>query len=174
MTCRRRILPSLCYFSLMQQGQGLGRSEQGMSQALSVEKTSKRGGRIVHERDRRMLPPKMPPPNTGNQFGESFKNAAQENTQDPATPPSLSQCEEGNENKLFPTDTEREYGGFGSTAGREYGEYGDQSEETIPKPSITELMKNPSKVVLCKVRCFMLWCGSCVRDSSPPSFDLMH
>ena len=47
----------------LQQGQGLGRDEQGMSQALSVEKTSKRGGRIVHEKD--LMPPPM--------FGESFK-----------------------------------------------------------------------------------------------------
>jgi splicing factor 45 len=33
------------------EGQGLGRLEQGMSQALQVEKTSKRGGKIIHERD---------------------------------------------------------------------------------------------------------------------------
>lgn len=32
-------------------GQGLGKQEQGMSMALQVEKTSKRGGRIVHEKD---------------------------------------------------------------------------------------------------------------------------
>jgi len=32
-------------------GQGLGKSEQGMSIALQVEKTSKRGGKIIHERD---------------------------------------------------------------------------------------------------------------------------
>ena len=32
-------------------GQGLGKKEQGMSQALFVEKTSKRGGKIIHERD---------------------------------------------------------------------------------------------------------------------------
>ncbi len=47
-----------------QQGQGLGRSEQGMSVALAVEKTSKRGGRIVHEKEF------MPPP---PMFGQSFK-----------------------------------------------------------------------------------------------------
>ncbi|XP_066155973.1 splicing factor 45 [Euwallacea fornicatus] len=40
------------------EGQGLGRMEQGMSSALQVEKTSKRGGRIVHEKD--IMPP--PPP----------------------------------------------------------------------------------------------------------------
>ena len=33
------------------EGQGLGRSQQGMSSALVVEKTSKRGGKIVHEKD---------------------------------------------------------------------------------------------------------------------------
>lgn len=33
------------------EGQGLGKKEQGMSQALLVEKTSKRGGKIIHERD---------------------------------------------------------------------------------------------------------------------------
>jgi splicing factor 45 len=29
----------------------LGKSEQGMSTALYVEKTSKRGGKIIHEKD---------------------------------------------------------------------------------------------------------------------------
>jgi splicing factor 45 len=33
------------------QGAGLGKSEQGMSTALQVEKTSKRGGKIIHEND---------------------------------------------------------------------------------------------------------------------------
>ncbi len=33
------------------EGSGLGKSEQGMSTALLVEKTSKRGGKIIHERD---------------------------------------------------------------------------------------------------------------------------
>ena len=33
------------------EGQGLGKSEQGMSTALYVEKTSKRGGKIIHEKD---------------------------------------------------------------------------------------------------------------------------
>lgn len=44
-------------------GQGLGKSEQGMSVALQVEKTSKRGGRIIHEKEL-MLPPtsSSPPP----------------------------------------------------------------------------------------------------------------
>lgn len=44
-------------------GQGLGKQEQGMSIALQVEKTSKRGGRIIHEKEL-MLPPtsSSPPP----------------------------------------------------------------------------------------------------------------
>ncbi|KAL5013489.1 hypothetical protein ScPMuIL_007759 [Solemya velum] len=33
------------------EGQGLGKKEQGMSTALFVEKTSKRGGKIIHEKD---------------------------------------------------------------------------------------------------------------------------
>lgn len=33
------------------EGQGLGKQEQGMSMALQVEKTSKRGGRIIHEKE---------------------------------------------------------------------------------------------------------------------------
>lgn len=42
-------------------GQGLGKLEQGMSVALQVEKTSKRGGRIIHEKEV-MLPPLAPSP----------------------------------------------------------------------------------------------------------------
>lgn len=50
------------------EGQGLGKKEQGMSVALQVEKTSKRGGRIVGEREQLMppplplMPPSSPPP----------------------------------------------------------------------------------------------------------------
>ncbi|CAK1539944.1 unnamed protein product [Leptosia nina] len=39
------------------EGQGLGKKEQGMSVALQVEKTSKRGGRIIHEKDSNVMPP---------------------------------------------------------------------------------------------------------------------
>lgn len=42
-------------------GQGLGKQEQGMAMALQVEKTSKRGGRIIHEKET-MLPPVNPAP----------------------------------------------------------------------------------------------------------------
>ncbi|ROT64654.1 hypothetical protein C7M84_017396 [Penaeus vannamei] len=44
------------------EGQGLGKSEQGIVRALEVEKTSKRGGRIVLEREDSPGPPTMPPP----------------------------------------------------------------------------------------------------------------
>ncbi|KAK9878448.1 hypothetical protein WA026_022088 [Henosepilachna vigintioctopunctata] len=37
------------------EGQGLGKQEQGMSSALQVEKTSKRGGRIIHEKELQQL-----------------------------------------------------------------------------------------------------------------------
>lgn len=37
----------------------MGKKEQGMSVALQVEKTSKRGGRIIHEKDGGSV---MPPP----------------------------------------------------------------------------------------------------------------
>ncbi|XP_014210835.1 splicing factor 45 [Copidosoma floridanum] len=73
------------------EGQGLGKKEQGMSVALQVEKTSKRGGRIVSEKEQLMPPP-------------SFNQS----------PPSNSQS----------------------------------SALTLDEPSITEIMKSPSKVVL--------------------------
>jgi splicing factor 45 len=44
------------------EGQGLGKEEQGMSTALLVEKTSKRGGKIIHEKDNTSPVPLMPPP----------------------------------------------------------------------------------------------------------------
>lgn len=79
------------------EGQGLGKKEQGISVALQVEKTSKRGGRIVSEREQLMPPP--PPLNL--------------------SPPSLSSQNAQNQN----------------SAGQD-------------EPSITEIMKAPSKVVL--------------------------
>ncbi|XP_041975447.1 splicing factor 45 [Aricia agestis] len=74
------------------EGQGLGKKEQGMSVALQVEKTSKRGGRIIHEKDSSV----MPPPG-------------------------------------FPT----------ATSGPD-----SPSQQSKQEPSITEIMKTPSKVVL--------------------------
>lgn len=75
-------------------GQGLGKQEQGMSIALQVEKTSKRGGRIIHEKELIAQQPIAQP-----------------------SPPSASQAT------------------------------GASKEE----PSITEIMKSPSKVVLLRV-----------------------
>ncbi|XP_073957736.1 splicing factor 45 [Choristoneura fumiferana] len=82
------------------EGQGLGKKEQGMSVALQVEKTSKRGGRIIHEKDGGAP---MPPP--------AFAMPALPGPDSPGTAsnsPQLSKQE----------------------------------------PSITEIMKSPSKVVL--------------------------
>lgn len=67
------------------EGQGLGKQEQGISMALQVEKTSKRGGRIISEKE--IMPP----------------------------PPAAS---------------------------------GSTSPGAKPEPSITEIMRSPSKVVL--------------------------
>lgn len=61
------------------EGQGLGRQQQGISTALQVEKTSKRGGRIVNEKDI-IAPPapavRTPPPTTKEEqsIAEIMKN----------------------------------------------------------------------------------------------------
>ncbi|XP_023296464.2 splicing factor 45 [Lucilia cuprina] len=86
-------------------GQGLGKQEQGMSMALQVEKTSKRGGRIIHERDVFLPPPPAAAPAASNPIANMG----------PPTP---------------------------STAAAA------TSETTETEPSITEIMKAPSKVVL--------------------------
>ncbi|KAH8272163.1 hypothetical protein KR018_004491 [Drosophila ironensis] len=77
-------------------GQGLGKSEQGMSIALQVEKTSKRGGRIIHEKDVLLPPSPFSPPTVGSLSPQISSN----------------------------------------------------SVDNDPEPSITEIMKSPSKVVL--------------------------
>lgn len=93
-------------------GQGLGKQEQGMSIALQVEKTSKRGGRIIHERDVFLPPPVSG--QTASPFAAPSNPIA--NMGPPTTPPSASTLE---------------------VSGSE--------------PSITEIMKAPSKVVLLRV-----------------------
>ncbi|XP_028156023.1 splicing factor 45 [Ostrinia furnacalis] len=80
------------------EGQGLGKKEQGMSVALQVEKTSKRGGRIIHEKDGGAMPP------------PAFAM--------PAAP------------------------------GPDSPNASSNSPQTKQEPSITEIMKSPSKVVL--------------------------
>ncbi|XP_061708786.1 splicing factor 45 [Cydia pomonella] len=82
------------------EGQGLGKKEQGMSVALQVEKTSKRGGRIIHEKDGGAV---MPPP--------AFAVPALPGSDSPGTASNSPQM-------------------------------------SRPEPSITEIMKSPSKVVL--------------------------
>lgn len=76
----------------------MGKQEQGMSIALQVEKTSKRGGRIIHEKELLMPPPAVPSP--------------------PPTP--------------TPAPSVKE------------------------EPTITEIMKTPSKVVLLRVSTCLL------------------
>ncbi|XP_011190993.1 splicing factor 45 [Zeugodacus cucurbitae] len=89
-------------------GQGLGKQEQGMSMALQVEKTSKRGGRIIHEKDVFLPPPPAP-------------NSPPASMAPPAIPapitPSLTLAQA-------------------------------VAEVPASEPSITEIMKEPSKVVL--------------------------
>ncbi|XP_054741697.1 splicing factor 45 [Anastrepha obliqua] len=89
-------------------GQGLGKQEQGMSMALQVEKTSKRGGRIIHEKD-----VFLPPPPAPNSPPVSMAPPA---APAPATP--------------------------GLTLAQAV------AEVPATEPSITEIMKEPSKVVL--------------------------
>merc|ERR1719376_1071580 len=138
------------------QGQGLGRSEQGMSKALAVEKTSKRGGRIVHEKE--LMPPPM--------FGESFKNDGN-NQQQTTTPPSLSQIQDeydDDEYGAMPVGGPPGAAGLANVAlaasssssampppGPQAMPCGMAADDAAAaKPSITDLMRNPSQVVLCK------------------------
>jgi splicing factor 45 len=95
-------------FGSKQEGQGLGKQEQGISMALQVEKTSKRGGRIISEKEI------MPPPPVTAPGSNSPGTTSQQ--QSPATQPK-------------------------------------------PEPTITEIMRSPSKVVLLRVsnsRCDLL------------------
>lgn len=48
------------------EGQGLGREGQGMATALTVEKTSRRGGKIIHEKDERQAASCVPRAEVGN------------------------------------------------------------------------------------------------------------
>jgi len=99
-----------------------------MSQALTVEKTSRKGGKIIHEKD--LMPPPM--------FGESFKTKGEEST----TPPNI--------------DDTDEYGDpvVKAQENSENPEQDTTAQAPPPqndnKPSITDLMRNPSKVVLCQ------------------------
>lgn len=98
-------------------GQGLGKQEQGMSMALQVEKTSKRGGRIIHEKDVFLPPPPAP-------------NSPPANMAPPATPATLATPAPSTPSLTLAQAV---------------------AEVPASEPSITEIMKEPSKVVLLRV-----------------------
>lgn len=98
-------------------GQGLGKQEQGMSVALQVEKTSKRGGRIIHEKEFLQPPAAQSPPPSIPSFSAIPPFSAVPPFS--AMPPPLA--------VPAPKD----------------------------EPSITEIMKAPSKVVLLRVSTFL-------------------
>jgi len=70
------------------EGQGLGKAEQGIVRALEVEKTSKRGGRIINDRDE-SPPPKAPDTPRNNEFAPpSFDSGGVEDVfKAPMAPP---------------------------------------------------------------------------------------
>ena len=133
-----------------EKGGGLGKDGQGISQALMVEKTSKRGGRII------------------NLGGE--ESAAQERQGVAIPPPGLldSSPPEGEEygGPVEQQDqqageyggTDSEYGGLGLGLGSNTPDSfktpflppGTVREEK-PKLSLTDKMKKPSKVIMLKV-----------------------
>ena len=133
------------------EGSGLGKTGQGISQALMVEKTSKRGGRIINMGDDAAATP------------EPFKQPGA------AIPPPSSLYDDVPEASASGSQDDSEYGGvgagddeYGGGGGSEYGGLGLDSEfktpilpfggskEEKPKPSLTDMMKNPSKVVMLK------------------------
>lgn len=73
-------------------GQGLGKKEQGMSVALQVEKTSKRGGRIIHENE--FLPPSSSPPPPSSSASSSSSMPATVAMPPPSMPPSTKKEEQ--------------------------------------------------------------------------------
>lgn len=106
-------------------GQGLGKSEQGMSVALQVEKTSKRGGRIIHEKD-----VFLPPPVAGAAAAADPSSPPAGNSGAPSVPNPIPDAYAFMPPPPLP-------GPAISTA-----------TLAEPEPSITEIMKAPSKVVL--------------------------
>jgi len=121
------------------EGGGLGRDGQGMAKALVVEKTSKRGGRILKGEEIE----DTPPPGAGGA----------------AIPPPacLDTSTIGGVGVPAPIGVVSEYGDCGNEDDiRPPSEFDGspapplEAEPEKPKPSITDMMKNPSKVVLCK------------------------
>ncbi|VDQ15283.1 unnamed protein product [Trichobilharzia regenti] len=62
------------------EGQGLGRESQGMSTALVVEKTSRRGGKIIHEKDQQRQQQTNPPTGNNNSNLPNYLNPNVEET----------------------------------------------------------------------------------------------
>jgi len=131
------------------EGGGLGKDGQGISQALIVEKTSKRGGRIIKGDEGATEPEAAAPAGVAIPAPLSlYDDSPGEGGGDAGEP-----SEEGGE-----LHQDSEYGGSGSSeyGTSEYGGIGDTFKAPIapseekPKPSITDMMKNPSKVVLMK------------------------
>ena len=135
-----------------EEGGGLGKDGQGISQALMVEKTSKRGGRII------------------NLGGE--ESGGQERQGAAIPPPSLLDSspparEEGEYGG--PEDQQDQPAGEYGGAGSEYGGLGlglgsstpdsfktpflppGTAREEKPRLSLTDKMKKPSKVIMLKV-----------------------
>jgi len=113
-------------------GEGLGKDKQGISQALVVEKTSRRGGIIINKDNAGTPPPEQPwtgapPPPVGvaipppNLYDDLAAAAANE-----------------------PAHDDDEYGGSGG----ESSMAPPPAPAPRPKPSITDMMKNPGKVVM--------------------------
>jgi len=100
----------------------LGKKEQGIASALQVEKTSKRGGRIINEKAM------MPPPPQG---------VLSPGPGGPANP--LGQAAPGT--PLGPPPPPGGPAGPGAVPAK-------------AEPSITEIMRSPSKAVLLRVRYF--------------------
>jgi len=128
------------------EGGGLGKDGQGISQALIVEKTSKRGGRIIKGDD---------------------VVAEQASQTGAAIPPPLSLYDDspgdnGEGGEEVGGGGQQDIEQAGDEEASEYGtsEYGTMEEEfkapapviteEKARPSITDMMKNPSKVVLMK------------------------
>lgn len=115
-------------------GQGLGKSEQGMSMALQVEKTSKRGGRIIHEKD-----VFLPPPSAGGAAVAPPSALAAT----PSSPPASSS------NPSTPSPAPNPFPDAAAFMPPPPLP-GPAPAPAVPEPepSITEIMKAPSKVVL--------------------------
>lgn len=125
------------------EGSGLGKDGQGISTALVVEKTSKRGGRIVKGLGEEQASEPFKPPG-----GVAIPPPAmieEDIFESPGTAPE--------------TQSEGEDSEYGGGIGGEYGGYGLVSQPVDrfkspmapPKPILTDMMKHPSKVVMLKV-----------------------